>query len=74
MVETVVDSGTTNDQKEKPNDFWSEWQEYNFPSFLIIFQLYADLVAVPRGTFQGPMPPNLGFLAALGIKPRAAFA
>jgi hypothetical protein len=25
VVETVVDSGMTKDQKEKPNDFWSEW-------------------------------------------------
>jgi len=29
VVETVVDSGRTNDQKEKPNDFWSEWQDLN---------------------------------------------
>ena len=29
VVETVVDSGRTNDQKEKPNDFWSEWQDSN---------------------------------------------
>ena len=26
---SVVDSGRTNDQKEKPNDFWSEWQDSN---------------------------------------------
>ncbi|MFB6451241.1 site-specific integrase [Bradyrhizobium tunisiense] len=29
VVETVVDSGRTSDQKEKPNDFWSEWQDSN---------------------------------------------
>lgn len=29
VVETVVDSGRTNDQKEKSNDFWSEWQDSN---------------------------------------------
>jgi integrase len=29
VVETVVDSGTSGDQNEKPNDFWSEWQDLN---------------------------------------------
>lgn len=29
VIETVVDSGTTNDQKKKSNDFWSEWQDSN---------------------------------------------
>jgi hypothetical protein len=29
VVESVVDSGTTSDQKEKPIDFWSEWQDSN---------------------------------------------
>jgi hypothetical protein len=26
---SVVDSGTTNDQKKNSNDFWSEWQDLN---------------------------------------------
>jgi len=29
VVETVVDSGKTSDQKEKPNEIWSEWQDSN---------------------------------------------
>ena len=29
VVESVVDSGTTSDQNEKPNDIWSEWQDSN---------------------------------------------
>jgi integrase len=29
VVESVVDSGTTKDQNEKPNDFWSERQDLN---------------------------------------------
>jgi hypothetical protein len=29
VVESVVDSGTSNDQNEKPNDYWSEWQDLN---------------------------------------------
>jgi hypothetical protein len=28
-VESVVDLGTTSNQKKKPNDFWSEWQDSN---------------------------------------------
>jgi hypothetical protein len=26
---SVVDSGTTTNQNEKVNDFWSEWQDLN---------------------------------------------
>ena len=26
---SVVDSGTTNDQKKNSNDYWSEWQDLN---------------------------------------------
>ena len=26
---SVVDSGTTNDQKKNSNDYWSEWQDSN---------------------------------------------
>jgi integrase len=29
VVESMVDSGTVNDQKKKPNDYWSEWQDSN---------------------------------------------
>jgi integrase len=29
VVESVVDSGTTNDKKKKSNDYWSEWQDLN---------------------------------------------
>jgi hypothetical protein len=29
VVESVVDSGATGDQKKKSNDFWSEWQDLN---------------------------------------------
>jgi integrase len=29
VVESVVDFGTTNDQKKKSNDIWSEWQDSN---------------------------------------------
>jgi integrase len=28
-VETVVDSGTISEEKKKPNDYWSEWQDSN---------------------------------------------
>ena len=28
-TESVVDSGIANDQKKKPNDIWSEWQDSN---------------------------------------------
>jgi hypothetical protein len=40
VAESVVDSGTTSDQNEKPNDIWSEWQDSNLrplrpePSYL----------------------------------------
>jgi len=29
LAEPLVDSGTTSDQKKKPNEFWSEWQDSN---------------------------------------------
>ena len=34
VVESVVDSGTANDQKKKPNDSWSEWQDSNLRPLL----------------------------------------
>jgi hypothetical protein len=34
VVETVVDSGEANDQKKKPNDYWSEWQDSNLRPLL----------------------------------------
>ncbi len=29
VVELMVDLGTSTNQNEKPNDFWSEWQDSN---------------------------------------------
>jgi hypothetical protein len=29
VVESAVDLGTTSDQKKKPSDYWSEWQDSN---------------------------------------------
>src|SRR5712691_5654658 len=29
LAEPLVDSGTTSDQKKKPNEFWSKWQDWN---------------------------------------------
>jgi integrase len=34
VVDSVVDSGATNDQKKKPNDYWSEWQDSNLRPLL----------------------------------------
>ena len=34
VVETVVDSATANDQKKKPNESWSEWQDSNLRPLL----------------------------------------
>ena len=33
-VESVVDSGETNDQKKNPNESWSEWQDSNLRPLL----------------------------------------
>ena len=34
VVESVVDLGMASDQKEKPNDYWSEWQDSNLRPLL----------------------------------------
>jgi hypothetical protein len=34
VVESVVDSGTGSNQKKKPNDYWSEWQDSNLRPLL----------------------------------------
>ena len=34
VVETVVDSDLGSNQKKKPNDYWSEWQDSNLRPLL----------------------------------------
>ena len=34
VVESVVDSDTGSNQKKKPNDYWSEWQDSNLRPLL----------------------------------------
>jgi hypothetical protein len=34
VVESVVDSGNGSDQKKKPNENWSEWQDSNLRPLL----------------------------------------
>jgi hypothetical protein len=53
VAETVANLTMDRNQKKKPSEFWSEWQESNVTPFCLIFQHVVVTPSCNRGRFQG---------------------